>query len=533
MLFENRLSSNEPTATFALANSLAGFLVPWLLMTLAIGGLAGQAGAGAKNHSQIAWAAVCALPLALCLLLTKSRAGYLAMLAGFSALLFVAWRIRGRIWDVAVAAAFIGAILLAIGYISGALDLEIITESVKSLSYRLHYWRGALGMVHDHPLFGCGPGNFQDEYTLYKLPEASEVVADPHNFAFEIWATSGTPALILLLMILLAGAVESYRGGNRSIQDDSQVIVAESASRLWAPLVGGLAGLVLAMAVGLFSSVDLPTRVFLSGVAILPVVTVAFVPWIQHGKLPESVPLACTAALLVNLLAAGGISFAGVAGSLWLLLAIGGAGEDRPRVSSRRAVVCTVAALLALVGTCYGTAYRPVLECRRLLALARLEPARTQEYLSAATEADPWADEPWQQLAAANFAQWRAEPSDELSDRWLHEQNEFLRRRPHSSALWQDAADRCFEAYGASPDGERNREFLNEAVRLYRGAIELYPNYAIVHARLALALAAAGDSDARSEAVIALKLDRRTPHADLQLRKRLRKQMQGVARTAP
>ncbi len=34
--FENRLQSNEPMATFALANSLAGYLLAWLLMAVGI-----------------------------------------------------------------------------------------------------------------------------------------------------------------------------------------------------------------------------------------------------------------------------------------------------------------------------------------------------------------------------------------------------------------------------------------------------------------------------------------------------------------
>jgi hypothetical protein len=35
-LFEDRLNSTEPLATFALANSLAGFLAPWLIVALGI-----------------------------------------------------------------------------------------------------------------------------------------------------------------------------------------------------------------------------------------------------------------------------------------------------------------------------------------------------------------------------------------------------------------------------------------------------------------------------------------------------------------
>ena len=57
-------------------------------------------------------------------------------------------------------------------------------------------------MIADRPWLGCGPGNFQDVYTQYKLPEASEEVADPHDFLFEVWATAGTPALLALLGVL-------------------------------------------------------------------------------------------------------------------------------------------------------------------------------------------------------------------------------------------------------------------------------------------------------------------------------------------
>ena len=46
-------------------------------------------------------------------------------------------------------------------------------------------------------MLGVGPGNFQQTYPAYKLPQASESVADPHNFLLEVWATAGGPALPL------------------------------------------------------------------------------------------------------------------------------------------------------------------------------------------------------------------------------------------------------------------------------------------------------------------------------------------------
>ena len=75
-------------------------------------------------------------------------------------------------------------------------------KAATSLGYRLQYWQATLHMIADRPWLGCGPGNFQDVYTRYKLPEASEEVADPHDFLLEVWATAGTPAMLALLGVL-------------------------------------------------------------------------------------------------------------------------------------------------------------------------------------------------------------------------------------------------------------------------------------------------------------------------------------------
>ena len=66
-------------------------------------------------------------------------------------------------------------------------------------------------MIGDHPWFGCGPGNFQSYYTRYKVPEASETIADPHNFLLEIAATAGLPSLVLFLLAGVALAVALWR----------------------------------------------------------------------------------------------------------------------------------------------------------------------------------------------------------------------------------------------------------------------------------------------------------------------------------
>ncbi len=203
--FENRLQSTEPIATFALTNSLAGYLAPWLVVA------AGIAIGGARSRKRLA-VVCCAVPIVACLLLTKSRSGYLATGLGLLLVWLLCREREKRLgWKLPLGIAALGAILLAAAVAAGGLDRQVLSEASKSLGYRVQYWRSTLGIIADHPLLGCGPGNFQNAYTMYKLPEASEEVADPHNFLLEVWATAGTPSMLALLAVLGCFAWKSRR----------------------------------------------------------------------------------------------------------------------------------------------------------------------------------------------------------------------------------------------------------------------------------------------------------------------------------
>jgi hypothetical protein len=555
-LFEQRLLSSEPTATFALANSLAGFLTPWLLVTLGLLLVRPVAGAepkrcpgdpmpghrlrSATSHRVLA---VCALPIAACLVLTKSRAGYLAALLGFAMIMLVSRRTGRRTWQIVAAAAAVVVVLVATGIAFGSLDRQIFSQAMQSLSYRWQYWHGALGIVKDHPWFGCGPGNFQDEYPRYKLPLASEAVADPHNLLFEVWATSGTPALAALVAILVGAALQC--GGLRQSVSDAPVHITGASprlcpshqltrlSRLRNAVLAALGGLLLAFVVGLFTTVGLPWPLLLAGCLILPALVFFSSAWIEDGQLPSHVPFLAGLALVVNLLVAGGISFSGVAGSLWLLLTIATPDDPRrqPLLLPRWAVNGSCVVVAALGAACYLTAYRPVLECRGLIAQANRQPADARRALLAATVADPLADEPWRQLAAGDFALWQRQPAAERADAWQQAQREVLKRRPHSSAAWLEAAERYFAAYRQASD-EQKQLYLAAALEHFQQAARLYPNDAMVHAEWALALAAAGRSEAAHEAARALKLHQQTPHADLKLPEDLLRATRKLLRTS-
>ena len=162
-LFESRLENREPLATFALTNSLAAFLSPWLVVLVGIG-LGSR-----RNRKRLAGMGLCLIPIATCLLLTKSRSGYIAGCVGLVLVWLLCRERPVRIgWKLPAAALSAAALLLA-----AALAIEgpdVLDNAWKSFAFRVQYWQASVRMIGEHPLVGCGPGNFQNAYTQYKLP---------------------------------------------------------------------------------------------------------------------------------------------------------------------------------------------------------------------------------------------------------------------------------------------------------------------------------------------------------------------------
>jgi hypothetical protein len=223
---------------------------------------------------------------------------------------------------------------------------------VKSFGLRTGYWSATWSMIRDHPWRGVAPGNFGRLYPRYMLASASEKVQDPHNFALELWATSGVFALLALLaalvlfycrtfalLALLAALVLFYcrtwpivTGSLVSNTDAAQDKSLEDRPIHWEFYLGGTGGLIL----GFFlRAVDQPTgdiayEGFLSAGRSLV--------WFGAFILLENVCLeraarslaivAGVTALLLNLLVSGGIAFPSVAQPLWILAALAINGLD-------------------------------------------------------------------------------------------------------------------------------------------------------------------------------------------------------------
>jgi hypothetical protein len=517
--FEDRLLyGREPFSTFSLTNSLAGYLVPWLAVLL---GMAASAlGQERRRGATIAGTLVAAFLVMGCLVLTNSRSGWLAFLAGVVGLCVLqARQSRGSVrlrWWAANAAVFV---VLGAGAVSVAIIRpDMLTAAKKSLLYRFEYWQASAAMIADHPFLGVGPGNFQARYTQYKLPQSEEEVLDPHNFLVEVWATAGTPAALLLLTVLslfIWRSLHSLPAGADSPSAGSRTGGMPEASPLL--LAGGLAGIVLAWLVGSIVTTGPLTDALL---VILPSLSLALLllyPWIQGGTLGPGLPLVAVVALLVNLLAAGGIGFPGVAGSFWVLLAVGlvectdtdqtvalrsgliNERLDRGSIEARGAgrapgkrLACSLIMLAGLASlgiACYLTGFRPVMERQAAERRAQSDPRHARRHLEQAARSDPWSSEPCLQRAAVELAWWH----EDRSERTFSEFERFAARglalAPHSSSAWMEVGDWYQEAFHVS--GEPKRAAL--AAAKYKHAKDLYPTSALHWAKLALALSAAGD----------------------------------------
>jgi O-antigen ligase len=546
--FENRLFSTEPLATFALTNSLAGLLAPWLVVAVGIGvGLGFGAGLGFGRRDGWSWAgvAISVAVLAACLVLTKSRSAYGATALGLVLVGLVGRQRRGRLgWRLPAVAAAVAALLLATAVAIGGLDIEVLSEAKKSLGYRVEYWRATVDMIADHPWTGCGPGNFQHTYTTYKLPGASEEVAEPHNFLLEVWATAGTPTMLALLVVLgcfgwtlrrhvlgaTAGSSSSAQNTVGQANRGTRALPQPPRTDATAFVLGGaLFGFILAWPLGLLGTTVPAPAVLLLGLPAAACVVAAMFGWIRGGRMGPAAPAIGVVVLLVNLLAAGGIAFPGVAGTLWLLMALGLHATDpaATRLLRRPVAVTALVVFLAAAAACYWTAYAPVLGAQSEMhqaQQARPDMLKTIRHLEKAAEADPLAADPWNQLATLSFARWQVDHDPNTLGQFEQYNDTALSLAPNSSPAWIMTADRYLEVFLKGKT--RRRSDLDQSLAAYRRAIRLYPTNAVYRAKYAVALEVAGDAAGFDrEAREALRLDDLTHHHDKKIPPELRNRL--------
>lgn len=185
-------------------NLLAGFLV----LALASGlGLFHQA--AAKRRKLLY--AVGLSAVALCLVLTSSRAGWIG--AGFSFLCF--GLLLDRRWLLALVGGAAGAF---------ALFPQLVTSRLAALSMdhpafdhnRLFAWMSAQQMLLERPLTGWGPGMWPVVYPQFRLSGEAEGLPHAHNFYLHVGVEFGLPVVLTLFAIVVWVLVRAARDTRRT-----------------------------------------------------------------------------------------------------------------------------------------------------------------------------------------------------------------------------------------------------------------------------------------------------------------------------
>jgi hypothetical protein len=584
--FEDRLGGREVFATFGLANSLACFLVGPLVLGLGI-----VVSYLADREASRAWwkdlllGALPLLCLLSCLILTKSLSAWIGLLVGASIL---AWHARKSLSTrTLLVAAATGGVLVAVvaslAIAGGRLDRGLLTQAARSLRYRWEYWQGAWGVVTEGAQTprqalgastfwsGVGPGNFGPHYLLHKLPWSSEEIRDPHNLFLEVWATAGFWAVLALAAALGLAAWNLLGPAHAPLKKDldkessrkkPSMVSRETVSTLTSDTAAGppvrLGWLLLSSAMGL-------TMVFLVGqfnlfqndllVRWLVMVAGWALAVLLGRGLCRAAPWTASAfgaavlAIVVSLLASGGIGFQSVALCLWMLVALGlNLRGDRPcgrlhEVESRLPGFALALLWAALAGSFAG-AVLPFWRCEAALAqaddaLAHLPPnyERAQAAYEYAEQADRFNPRPWLGDAYLQLLIWNARGSRPEDLRWKKIPALILKaasgdRNPSSWTLHSERAQitrELLSKVGHSLTPQETITWQGSIVEASRKASLLYPTNATLHARLALASATIQMyQDAVDEAKEALRLDEITPHPDKKLTDKTREELKAL-----
>lgn len=541
--FESRLQDTEPLVTFALTNSLAGFIACWFVVGLAILANAFQMFRSTKSNEAVSsdvltflvCSTICVGALLVCLVLTESRSAWGAV--GI-VLLLISWKLLKRFPEkrrhVLFGLAGLLSVAVLVGVISGRLDWKVVTGSTQSLAFRVEYWKASGSLAADSPIVGVGPGNFQDRYTRYKPPQGSETIADPHNWILQVLTSFGMLGLLAMVGFLVLAFRRKHAGHQASNEVGSGTI-----------LCGAIIGIALVHAISFVSDIAINAatldRVTMIGLIVLVLMYMTGVKWLNVGEMPRgAVRLSCIG-LLINLVFAGGISIPGVACSLWVLLALLGHEENdgtsiesiglsQPRWPAVLAGVCSIGLLAAFLLTCFlpvRNVDRAMLELQNSLS-GQGNVSRQLQEVSNLDVLDPTAslmlvDHLYQQLSESSSSEFSVTRYDkELFDAI----ESATSRAPNSHQLFGRLAEYCLALHFTTR--RQSTIWLDKARELLEHEYTLYPVNAYTVARLGWVLSQIdlqNGNENHSERIqtlisTALDLDQQMPHLEYRLRNR-------------
>ncbi len=204
---------------FSNPNDYATLTLPLLAMSVAL-----------LQSEKQRWAKYCALAgtivLPLCIVITESRGGILALFTFGTLVLF---QYRKRIGSILVILMVVAGISqLApqsvwdrMGGLKNVMSEETIGEAdpYGSAKQRYDIWRVSRAIIMDHPVLGIGPGNYPDIHFKYALtgrfPGFVVHRRDPHSTYFHAAAEDGIPGLLLFLGVVFSTFIAGFKAVSR------------------------------------------------------------------------------------------------------------------------------------------------------------------------------------------------------------------------------------------------------------------------------------------------------------------------------
>ncbi|HBV64445.1 MAG TPA: hypothetical protein DEF45_15650 [Rhodopirellula sp.] len=501
MVFANRLMDGGPTATFALANSLAAVLL--FGVVLAVGVLRYRIGVLGRIGI-VFWISL--VLLCICALLAaRSRSATLAMVIAVACL----WLSSGRLGRFRSKTVMVGLGLLFVCSVGGALligflgNREWFEQAPASLAFRFQYWRASWQMVLDYPWFGVGPGNFQALYERFRELSTTEQIAEPHNLFIETLTSGGFVALGLLISMLIAIAVvcvHQMRDAGDANCGIEEAALSDSKGDKWV-VVGGTLALVLVWWMGILALI-LPDLA--ASILVVPAVAfAAFACWPAMRSLGsreiDSIVLSACVGVGVHLMVAGGWTVPGVALLLWIggglltrqsiaFTALKRSKASRDESSSAAlgascakpcaVAVLVVGGLVSLVLTLKSLGpvearKRAMAEAAELMQSGRIRQAKDK--LLIAASADPWSPEAMLWLANIDQVQLgRDGAADDVRRSWDSALAAALKRAGEDPAAYRQVASQrmhLYQVHGQPADLQAATEIF-EQVALWSPADE-------------------------------------------------------------
>jgi len=489
-VFAGRLYDGGPTATFALANSMAAVLVGGILIASGLLRFSWRQFSPVQLVAMILVVLICAAAI----LASRSRSALLATVLGMG-LIYIngldrnVLRIKRSI--------LIGGIATAVGGIVGGLVWIGKGQPVGSvpawLEFRIQYWRSTLRMVVDRPLFGAGPGNFQSVYERYREASTAEQIADPHNLLFETLGSGGFIGLGLLISCFIVGAMLLALSSETRITA-SKTTHTDHGKSIWIGAAISLS-LVWLFALATRQLPDIGASLFvLPMVAALGVALAPSITKIESQNLDRVIGVVLLMVLL-HLMVSGGWTVPGVAVVVWVSAGIVTRIETNENLRSRVKPAWLAGALcLCFLGLLWLMSVRPVDAAKQQMAIAS-HAVESGQYRKAlrrmeiAAKSDPWSPEPM--IGLSDLYRWQliGEDVPAIRTRWNSSMAEAKRRGGDDPSLLRIIGVQqlhLFQRYGKPED-------LAAALDTFTTAVEWSPVNQWMIAQLASVVAASGD----------------------------------------